>query len=43
MSEEKLSQAKCPNCKEVVCNSNMEIDQAVINIVAFHYADCKDK
>jgi len=43
MSEDKLSEAKCPNCKEIVCSSNIDIDQAVIDIVAFHYADCKNK
>jgi len=37
------SEAKCPNCSEVICTSNLDIDQAVIDIVAFHYADCKDK
>jgi hypothetical protein len=37
------SEAKCPNCFEVICTSNLDIDQAVIDIVAFHYADCKDK
>jgi hypothetical protein len=43
MNNEIKSEAKCPNCNKVVCSSNMEIDQAIIDIVAFHYADCKDK
>jgi hypothetical protein len=43
MSNEIKSEAKCPSCSEVVCQSNKDIDQAVIDIVAFHYADCKDK
>lgn len=43
MNGEIKTEAKCPSCKEIVCNSNKDIDQAVIDIVAFHYADCKDK
>lgn len=38
-----MADAKCPNCAKVICTSNVEIDQAVIDIVAFHYADCKDE
>lgn len=30
---------KCPGCKEVVLTSNKDIDQAVVDIVAFHYAN----
>ena len=43
MNNEIKSEAKCPSCLEIVCQSNKDIDQAVINIVAFHYAECKDK
>lgn len=43
MNNEVRSEAKCPNCAEVVCSSNKDIDQAVIDIVAFHYADCRDE
>lgn len=30
---------RCPGCKEVVLMSNKDIDQAVVDIVAFHYAN----
>ena len=30
---------KCPGCNEVVLTSNKDIDQAVVDIVAFHYAN----
>ena len=35
-------EVKCPSCKETICTSNLDVDQAVVDIVAFHYADCKD-
>ena len=34
-----MVEVKCPGCREVVCKSNIDVDQAVIDIVAFHYAN----
>ena len=32
-------EVKCPGCKETVLLSDKDIDQAIVNIVAFHYAN----
>ena len=34
-----MVEVRCPGCREVICQSNKEVDQAVIDIVAFHYAN----
>ena len=34
-----MVEVKCPGCRETVCETNKDIDQAVIDIVAFHYAN----
>ena len=34
-----MVEVKCPGCREVVCHSNTDVDQAVVDIVAFHYAN----
>jgi len=42
-----LYDVKCPECREVVLKSPNDVDQAVIDIVMFHYIKCasesKDK
>jgi len=34
-----LCEVKCPGCREVILKCPDKFDQAVVDIVAFHYAD----